>query len=173
MSRIPGPLGEGDIRRQLARLAPAIVDDRICAWATVELDRAESAIRGDAPGHARISAQAVADDDILGARCRLVHRERGAPLLLLEPATEGRLAASLARLGEGPVALYATLPAGGVEVLRAAGVQLSAEAGGPLGRQRLVVGGPRWGPHLIVIEEASVPNPAQSLSRLHRVPSPS
>ncbi len=28
------------------------------------------------------------------------------PLVLLEPATEGRVAAALARLGEGPVALY-------------------------------------------------------------------
>lgn len=162
MSRVPGPLDEVDIRRLLARLASAVVDDRISAWATVELDRAESAIRADAPRHARVNSQPVADDDILGARCRLVHRERGTPLLLLEPSTEGRLAASLARLGEGPVALYASLPAGSVEVLRAAGVPLSAEAGGPLGRQRLVVGGPRWGPHLLVVEEANVPSPARN-----------
>lgn len=159
---MPGPIDESDVRRLLARLAPAVAEDRISGWATVELDRAESAIRAHAPPHARVSSRPLADDDILGARCRLVDRERGTSLLLLEPAAEGRLAASLARLGEGPVALYASLPAGGLEVLLAAGVQLSAAAGGPLGRQRLVLGGARWGPHLLVVEKANVPNPGRN-----------
>jgi hypothetical protein len=43
-------------------------------------------------------------DEVLGARCRRVMLERSV-LVLAEPATEGYLAACLARFGEGPVAV--------------------------------------------------------------------
>ena len=77
-------------------------------WATVELDRAEAELAewlaGDAPDPA-----ADALEPVLGARCASAAADGlpGAELVLLEPTTEGRLAASLARDGEGPCALYA------------------------------------------------------------------
>lgn len=123
---------------------------RVMGWATVELDRAAS-------GAAK--AQDLPDDALLGARCRLVtfgvvERE----VLLLEPATEGRIAASLARFGEGPIAEYLIVPHDRFgDLVRdavEAGLVLSAEAAGPFGRQRLVVGGPPWGAHLCVAQSA-------------------
>ncbi len=43
-------------------------------------------------------------DEVLGAHCRLIMLERSV-LVLAEPATEGYVAACLARFGEGPVAI--------------------------------------------------------------------
>lgn len=43
-------------------------------------------------------------DEVLGARCRRMTLERSV-LVLAEPATEGYVAACLARFGEGPVAV--------------------------------------------------------------------
>jgi hypothetical protein len=120
-------------------------------WATVELDRAEvergrvSADRGPAP---RI--EDAPDDELLGARCRLVTADTAPSEVLLEPNTEGRLAGSLARFGEGLAAAYLLGEADAVDRARASGIVLSAEGGGPFGRQRLVVAGPRWGPHVVL-----------------------
>jgi hypothetical protein len=75
-------------------------------WATVELDRAErelGAILG-----APLAAHAAPRDDALGATVRVARPFGPAPepaLLLVEPDTEGRLAALLARHGEGIVAI--------------------------------------------------------------------
>jgi hypothetical protein len=72
-------------------------------WATVDASRAEHAFP-------EVAFRPAANDVALGARAR-AGRWGGIELLLLEPATEGRLAAALARHGEGPVALYvAALP---------------------------------------------------------------
>ncbi len=84
----------------------------------------------------------------------------GHEVLLLEPSTEGLLAASLARFGEGALALYLVIGADGVAGAAAAGIGLSGEAAGPLGRQRRVTAGPRWGPHLIVATGAGAAPPA-------------
>ena len=79
-------------------------------WATVELDRAEAELDlwlapvADEGEH----GPEETDEPHLGARTR-VRASPGLPgeaLVLAEPATEGRLAASLARDGEGPCALY-------------------------------------------------------------------
>jgi hypothetical protein len=103
-------------------------------WATVELERAEREFGG---GFAD-----AAMDEILGARCRI----RG-DLVLLEPKTEGPLAATLARHGEGPVAVW--FEAGGlpapIHELR------SIAAAGPFGPERLVAGSPRFGPHVFLV----------------------
>ncbi|MBA3778332.1 MAG: hypothetical protein H0X16_03325 [Chloroflexi bacterium] len=77
-------------------------------WATVEIRRA-----------ARQLGLRVTDersDDVLGATAALTVSRGGGDaselypsgtrLVLLEPSTEGRLAAALARSGEGPVCLY-------------------------------------------------------------------
>lgn len=67
-------------------------------WATVDAERLAvtlgKALTGE--GHAEPALGAI------GFRVE----SAWLPLVLLEPATEGRLAATLARLGEGPVALY-------------------------------------------------------------------
>ena len=67
-------------------------------WATVDAERLAAALGkpliDDAHG-----------DPALGATGYGI-ASASLPLVLLEPATEGRIAAALARLGEGPVALY-------------------------------------------------------------------
>jgi hypothetical protein len=72
-------------------------------------------------------------------------------VVLLEPATEGPLAAALARRGEDWVAWYLLADAGAVGRLRQAGVALTAEAAGPFGPQRLLVAAGRDGPFLLVV----------------------
>lgn len=127
-------------------------------WATVELARAEvergpaAAERGPAASDRGRAPRIedVPDDELLGARCRLVTADTGPTEVLLEPITEGRLAGSLARFGEGPAAAYLLVDAEAVDRARASGRVLSAERGGPFGRQRLVVAGPRWGPHVVL-----------------------
>jgi hypothetical protein len=96
----------------------------------------------------------------LGARCLTADAtERELALVLLEPSTEGRLAAALARHGEGPVALYAVVAPRALDSLRAlavaAGVRLSQPAPGPFGHSVLVAGGQPWGPHLLVAADIS------------------
>jgi len=132
------------------RLADAIgPHESVEGWATVDLDRAEFNVPG-------ARSRAVAEDELLGARCRWLDLSDGHAALLLEPSTEGRLAASLARFGEGPIALYLRAEAGAASRAIAAGFALSSVAGGPLGRQRLVLGGPRWGPHVLLVEPATI-----------------
>ncbi len=117
------------------------------AIATVDLERAAPALgglRGRLP-----------DDDLLGAR---VAAAGMSPILLAEPRAEGRLAATLARHGEGPAALYvAVAPA----ALRDLGTMLARrgerlrDAGGPFGRQALAPVGQRWGPFLLLVGDAA------------------
>jgi hypothetical protein len=124
--------------------------------ATLDLDEAEQRAR------ATVALRAVtgaADDLLLGARCRIVLVEEGPSLVLLEPITEGRLAASLARYGQEPVVSYMTTLVAGEDVVRPAGVaaiRLSPPTPGPLGVSRLVLGGPAWGPHVVLVESAAV-----------------
>jgi len=135
-------------------------------WATVELDRADAELdpwlapRGGAGEGGAEDAEGT--EPHLGGRSR----RRGAgglpagSLLLLEPSTEGRLAAALARDGEGPCALYL----GTREPLRAwvhtaheRDVPTSAVRRGPLGPSVLLLGGPIAGPHLILVGPTSTP----------------
>lgn len=124
-------------------------------WATVELDRAEVEVTASLASFGPPTVEARPDDEALGARCRILRFAGDRDLLLLEPATEGRLAASLARFGEGSMALYLVVGPPAVERARAAGFSLSRPAGGPLGRERLVVVGPAWGPHLLLVPESA------------------
>jgi len=125
----------------------------VIGWATVELDRAERELARAGSRPAVPVTTATLDDEVLGARCRLIETAQGEPLVLLEPSTEGPLAAALVRHGEGQVARYLLADAAAVDRLRASGLTLSAEASGPLGRQRRVLGGPRWGPFVLVVPE--------------------
>jgi len=125
------------------------------AWSTVELDRAERDL-GMWLDSRETAGPSVADP-LLGARTRV----RSAPdlpggrLVFAEPSTEGRLAASLARDGEGPCALYLE-PTGGLAGWRATarsrGAAVSRREPGPCGPQVLALGGPVAGPHLLLVE---------------------
>lgn len=113
-------------------------------WATVDLDRAAQELAAIA------TFGAVPRDATLGASARrspLGDRSRPA-LVLLEPDTEGLLAATLARSGEGVGAIY-------LGALDRADVDDTPRLGpsrpGPLGPARLVIGRPKWGPHALVL----------------------
>jgi hypothetical protein len=132
-------------------------------WATVELDRAEAEL-----AHWLAGEPPDPDDDLadphLGARARVRDADGlpGGAIVLLEPTTEGRLAASLARDGEGPCALY-LWPPGGLDgwVDRAGrrGVTVGVSADGPFGATVLVPIGDAAGPHLLVVGESSARAP--------------
>jgi len=115
----------------------------------------------------------AADDPHLGARAR-VRGSAGLPgewLVLLEPSTEGRVAAALARDGEGPCALYLWPPAGLPVWLLGAGMHGVAVTGpvlpgGPFGGQVLLTGTPPGGPHVIVVERRSPTVPAGGASTI-------
>jgi hypothetical protein len=132
-------------------------------WATVDLDRAqveldpwlEPASEGREGRDVGRSA-GDGEEPHLGARTR-VRRSPGLPgeaLVLAEPVTEGRLAASLARDGEGPCTLYLE-PAIGLEAWLVAaalrGLDVSQVRPGPLGPSVLLAGIPT-GPHLVVVD---------------------
>jgi hypothetical protein len=68
------------------------------AWATVDVERTMQEL-GRSPGP-------FAADDPLGARGVVIDDDGVPATLILEPVTEGRLAACLARHGEGICALY-------------------------------------------------------------------
>lgn len=150
----PGPLVPPGSVAPSRPAAPVLL---AVGWATVELDRAEIEVAAlVAAGTAREpSTTALPDDSLLGARARAVWlAENGPSIVLLEPSTEGRLAAALARFGEGPAVVYVGTSAGppGLDAdrLRGAGVAVSREEPGPFGPQVLVPGERPWGPHLIV-----------------------
>jgi hypothetical protein len=109
--------------------------------ATVDLDRA-AATFGEwpfwpAPG-----------DALLGARGRATTLASGRTLLLLQPSTEGRLAAFLARHGEGLAALYLARPAA---ILGARATTLGYPASTALGRPGHLVAGARVGDPVIIL----------------------
>jgi hypothetical protein len=140
--------------------APAIAGARLLAlgWATVDHDRAAEM----APG---TRWKVVPRDAPLGARGLLgdaaeIGAAAGAPraaaaVLLLEPDTEGRVAASLARQGEGPAVLYVGLPVRAVTGARARLARLGirvASGPGPFGSEAAIMGAPASGPTLVLVD---------------------
>jgi hypothetical protein len=125
-------------------------------WATVDLDRAERELVEGPAGRATRSRRDAPADELLGASCRIVVVD-AREIVLLEPSTEGPLAAALARHGEGPLALYVSVGGTGVARARHAGLALSRLAAGPLGQQRRVLGGPRDGPFILLVDPAPGP----------------
>lgn len=143
-------LGGDALGDAIPRLRRAVEPQRVVGgWATVELDRAELEV-GTALAALGVPRIEPADDErVLGARCRRLRFAAG-DVLLLEPATEGRLAAALARHGEGPLVLYLVADSGATERARRAGFTLTSAGEGPLGTERLVIAGPRDGPFLVL-----------------------
>jgi len=123
-------------------------------WATVELERAERELAGTLAIGSRGAFRSGLADGILGAACRMVRPDPGGPwLVLLEPTTEGRLAATLARSGEGVAAVYVARAPGdeGASAVEPGLPGLPSPASGPFGVSRLLAGG-RHGPYLILVE---------------------
>lgn len=149
--RNDGPVGLDDLAELALAVAPQLAGHQIVAlgWATVDIDAVRRRIEADAGFGAFVAAPR---DAHLGARA-VVHRPgepSGEPIeVLLEPDTEGRLAASLARHGEGFAAIWfgprpdaaGGLPAG-----------FGALGDGPLGPARLLLGGPPWGLSVLLLE---------------------
>lgn len=120
-------------------------------WATVESDRAAREFAPLLlPGTAFTGAT---PSEHLGAWCRIGRVRPGAAeadiVILLEPFTEGRLTATLARHDEGWRATW-------VAADESAEPALSVERPGPLGLERIVLGGPVSGPHRLVVTAATL-----------------
>jgi hypothetical protein len=117
-------------------------------WATVELDRAAAELAGSL-GLTPDAFVPEHDSVVLGARCRVAPGvlPDGLSLAILEPIAEGRLAGRLARLGEGPAAVWAP-PEPGVTADGSGGRP------GPFGPERLAPGGPVQGPYRLLIVDA-------------------
>jgi hypothetical protein len=117
-------------------------------WATVDLDRAAGALSVLLPPGATF--RPGQRSDLLGAACRVADDvPPGWPVVvLLEPDTEGRLAATLARRGETWAASWSRATA-----LDAAAPDVAGPPprDGPLGPERLRHGDPVHGPHHLVL----------------------
>jgi hypothetical protein len=146
-----GPAGLDDLEQLALAVAPQLAGHPIVAlgWATVDIDAVRRRIEADAGFGAFTPAPR---DMHLGARA-VVHRpgeDSGEPIeVLLEPDTEGRLAASLARHGEGFAAIWFG-PRPGTPEDPPPG--FGGLAGGPLGPARLLLGGPPWGLSVLLLE---------------------
>jgi hypothetical protein len=126
---------------------------------TVDLERALAE-----HGHSPAEAGAAVRDPHLGANVVAIETPDGGRLALAEPIAEGRLAASLAHHGEGPLGRYVAVAEGDdVETYRRrsidAGMAVSRIEAGPFGKSILVLVQPVTGPHLIVVEQRSLPSP--------------
>jgi hypothetical protein len=108
-------------------------------WATVDTERAAAALREYGP------FEPAPDATIIGAQCR-VGSAATVRLAILEPNTEGRLAATLARHDEGPAVLW-------VAGTPPRDLRVSTPAPGPFGRERLVLGGSLGGRQLLIVEQ--------------------
>jgi hypothetical protein len=163
-----------DLRRTGAERDPWVAGLRLVGigWGTVELERAAEEL-SNAFATARLPQPdwAPANRDAhLGATAWVGATgwfgAEGAPrgldvpempaIVLLEPDTEGRLAATLARFDEGVAAIYLAAPSDppsdvtpGTYAFDSA--RVGAPAPGPLGAGRMLLARPAWGPHIIVV----------------------
>jgi hypothetical protein len=127
------------IRATASERDPTLAEVPIVAigWATVDHERAmaelDAAVGADAEPWL-----ALPRDAAMGASARVRSLGEGAPtLVVLEPDTEGGLAASLVRFGEGVAVVYLDAASGAAAAIQG----------------RRVPGGPAWGPHVVVLED--------------------
>ena len=167
-----------DIRRAGSERDPWLARLRLIGigWGTVELERSAEEL-SNAFASARVPApdwSPAQRDAHLGATAWVGATgwfgAEGAPrglenpelpaVVLLEPDTEGRLAATLARFDEGVAAIYLEAPSDAGSAADAGPypfdpARLGAPAPGPLGVGRTVLARPAWGPHIIVVVAAA------------------
>ena len=167
----------GSISRDLERWRPAAGGPSLQAvgWATVDTERAAGAWGGvrwaPAARDSLVGARAVVGEPTVdgGGRPGGAGRQPGPPLastppgsgsprstpvVLLEPDTEGRLAAALARHGEGPAVLYVDLPEAGMGHARRRLERLAiavSSGAGPFGPELAIAGRPAWSPTVILV----------------------
>lgn len=111
-------------------------------WATVELDRAETHLR-DLLGEDLLFSD-TSRSALLGARCRRAATTDGDWIVVLEPDTEGRLAAFLARHGEGWAVTWES------------GHATDTGVAGPLGPELLARDQPVRGPFRLILTTATI-----------------
>ncbi len=127
-------------------------------WATVDLERAAATWPG-------VRWRAAPRDPSLGARALVgragtradVAGAEAVTLVLLEPDTEGRVAASLARHGEGPAALYLRVPPDAIAAIAARLARLGVRfvtGSGPFGPEWTVAGSHPSTPTVTVVAGA-------------------
>jgi hypothetical protein len=114
-------------------------------WTTVESERAEREL-ADAFGAGLGAFRDAPDDRILGGRCRIAAGGPAGVIAVLEPSTEGRLAETLARLGEGPAVVWFVLEVAPTD-------RTSTPATGPFGPERLVGRSARDGRHVLLLAD--------------------
>jgi hypothetical protein len=129
-----------------ARLPPGATRVLAVGWATVELERAVPQLAGIL-GTTDAAFVEVAGSTALGARCLAAGGLLDDDVLLavVEPSTEGRLAAALARWDEGPVVAWYAIAA--ESVAPGTGIALP----GPFGPEWVVRGDPLTGPHRLLV----------------------
>lgn len=133
-------------------------------WATVELDRAARELEPlliDGGAFRRTQASIHLGAYAWLGRVDPTRLPADAPspaawVVLLEPSTEGRLAVTLARRGEGWCATWRLLDPADGEDRPGSGVARSLLRPGPVGDERLLLDGPVWGPHRFVVEAATI-----------------
>lgn len=168
----PALLGEDAVRDSVERvLQAAAARSMVPGWATVELDRAEVELTRSYDGAGQAARPDVprvpwgpgpmpersggelpepASDGLLGARWRILWPGLLGSVVILEPSTEGPLAAALARHGEGYVALYLIVDAGAPDRIRRAGFTVSVAGTGPFGAQLAVRVARSSGPFIVL-----------------------
>jgi hypothetical protein len=114
-------------------------------WQTVDVDRTVANLG--------LTPETLPVDDVLGGQGVVVPGPDGVPLVILEPSTEGPLAESLARHGEGDTGVYVA-PPGGLAAARRVGLTLYREATGPFGREALVrmQAGSQTAPFTVIVD---------------------
>ena len=176
MTALPADLIEAAeaIRARAVARAPWLAGARLAGigWATVELERAARELDpggawAPTPRDALLGASCWrhvdGNVDLAGAMAGAAHGNTGEmageppALLLLEPDTEGPLAASLARFGEGVAAIYLGLGNPPADLDASDSIGLRAIADGPLGRGSVLPTGSAWGPHVVVLDDRSAP----------------
>jgi hypothetical protein len=124
-------------------------------WATVELERAARELAARLPAGAAFVG--AAPSIVLGARCLVASASHpGDPrLVLLEPSTEGRLAAALARHGEGWIVTWSAPPAPAAATAARGGAMITWRRG-PLGDEALEPDAPAQGPYRVWLAAATI-----------------
>lgn len=125
-------------------------------WATVELDRAARMLVTLL--HPGTSFEDAPVSHVLGARCRIGlgvgPTGESIRVVLLEPSTEGRLAAFLARSGEAWAAIWVS--AAGGPAVGAGSLVRPTWRPGPLGPERLESSVAIGGPFRLLVEAATI-----------------